>query len=225
VRRGLWLACVAWCACVASESGNPAQRCEQTSDCGPDLVCYRSFCVEDESEVVETSDAGPTFVERDAAAQVSFGEQRPFEPGVGVVVDASASGPDRSDAGSSDAGSGDPGAAPDAGASEPHDAGSGKAVEPPAAGKLPCLTECASAPSSGECKRCVKTAFGAEPEKLCGKPDEDDEDDEDDDDDKKDKTLAGFNPICLALCLGAASQDSSCGPVLLCHGSKCGGSK
>jgi hypothetical protein len=205
VRRQAWLACVALCACVAPESGNPTPRCNQTSECAAELICYRSFCVEDEQDPVSEPDAGAPLNERDAEPEVDA-----------VVVDASvvaaqvvdASQPDAAivDAGASDAAGNDAGT--DAG---PRDAGQ------PADAALPCAMECRPrGQNSAPCRKCVKKVFGDEPEKLCGKYDDDDEDD--------DKALAGLrDPICVALCLGAAIQDPSCGPQLFCHGSKCGG--
>jgi hypothetical protein len=219
--RGAWLASVALCACVASESGNPAQRCNDSSSCEAQQFCYRGFCVEDEQQVdpVETADdaAGPVVVQPDAdlldaaladasasdAAFVDAGEDAGPEAGSAAGPqagsDAGATGASVADAGGRDAGRADAG----------RDAG-----RRPDAG-VKCRDVCKPPGQNGSaCRKCVKNTFGEDVEELCGKADKDDED----------KALnAVHDPFCIALCLGAASTDPSCAGQLLCSGKKCGG--
>lgn len=202
--RRAWLACVLWSGCVATESGNPAQRCNDSRSCEADQFCYRGFCVEEEQQV------DPVTAEDASIAEASAFDAGSPLPVPVAVVDAAVE-----DASVADAG-GDAGRI-----AEPTDAGRDGDVRD-AGGDvrdagLPCQQECRPPQqSSSACKKCVKSAYGDEPDKLCGKPGDYDDDDDDD------KAL-GLESICSALCLGTASVGPNCVPLLLCHGPKCGG--
>ncbi|HEX5657430.1 MAG TPA: hypothetical protein VFX59_09545 [Polyangiales bacterium] len=180
---------MALCACVAPESGNPSQRCNDSRSCEAEQFCYRGFCVEDEQEVDPVMTfADASGLERDAAAPVGLDASLPTEAGASDAVAATF------DAGGEDA------AVRDASV---RDTGVRDAGKPRDAG-VPCQLECKPPAQKGSpCKKCVKSAFGEEPDKLCGQLGHKHHDD--------DKVLGADDPICIALCLGAASKDPKCG--------------
>ncbi|MET0343384.1 MAG: hypothetical protein ABW252_20405 [Polyangiales bacterium] len=60
------LSLVGMLGCAGLEDANPAPRCSATQACPDDLVCYRSFCVENASNVDDDDDDGSVTVVRDA---------------------------------------------------------------------------------------------------------------------------------------------------------------
>jgi hypothetical protein len=191
------------CACVAPESGNPAQRCRVDDECSSEQVCYRGFCVGDEDE---SAASDPVTVPDAASDPLSEGDAaaRPvFDSPPSVVNDASAdaaapSVPDATtDASVRDAAAPvlDAGAPPvdvgaDAGkqrdAGVKHDAAVVDSGIPAA-----CVKQCAPDPQSKACKKCIAERV----KDPCQKRSDDDDDEEDDDD--EDAVLAA--EVCVSL--------------------------
>lgn len=106
--RPISLAALVLTACVTSESGNPAQRCDTSASCGLAQVCYRGFCVEDgvqqvdplSSEAAEDASAvepdaavvsSATAVVQDASVATADDKAAPFSGDAGpVTADAEA---------------------------------------------------------------------------------------------------------------------------------------
>jgi len=89
-------------ACGPDFSDNGAIRCEQSVECGPEAVCYRSFCVADpgSSRPIEVDPDGGQFLSMDdagpelAVSPVDAGLPPPTE-----LVEAPSTEPDASTAG------------------------------------------------------------------------------------------------------------------------------
>jgi hypothetical protein len=197
IRRCI-IGCVWLCACVASESGNPAQRCDDESSCALDQICYRGYCVEGEDPksvepISDGEDAGsPSTNAADAAG-----------------LDASADASPQRDASERDAAQVVIDAAPADAA--PHDA-----ALPAEDASIPCANVCLPpTKDNAKCKKCVQALVGDDPEELCGKSVTGDAED------RQLALTASLDPFCISLCLGAASSDPSC--VALCSGKNCGG--
>jgi hypothetical protein len=45
LKQSIPFALLAWAACNAPESANPSARCAAESECAPEEICYRGFCV------------------------------------------------------------------------------------------------------------------------------------------------------------------------------------
>jgi hypothetical protein len=175
VIRRAWPTCVALCACVASESGNPAQRCEDVAQCELGQVCYRAFCVDDGMQDIDPA----------------TGDDASAPSPVDATFDASELADSEPPRGEPDAGSGSRDAAlPDGGQSD--------------AGSCRDLCSTAKGQSGGQCKKCLETAFQVA---FCDQLGD----------------AAANNSLCIAHCLGAASEAPSCAETPPCKGLKCGG--
>jgi hypothetical protein len=202
IRRCI-IGCVLLCACVASESGNPAQRCNDGSSCALDQICYRGYCVEsDDPESVEPisdgEDAGTNAADAaglDASADASSPRDASERDDAQVVIDAAPA-----DAAPADA--------------APHDA-----ALPAKDASIPCANVCLPpTKDNAKCKKCVQALSGDDPEDLCGKSAAGNAEDQ------LLALTASLDPFCISLCLGAASSDPSCiAQLALCSGKNCGG--